>query len=163
MVLSAVQDRRCGARDFSEVDVGNADQEKSVAKNAPAALQSFDVETEKAAQLGRLSCTRWRLAVLHGLSPAFTEITAARFTALLARTHYMGYNTYLSIDVPKTLKTEAKKQQKNLKARRRSTKVPLTDDFESVARRLGADEDKASFEAKLGKIAKAKPKGRIVK
>lgn len=29
------------------------------------------------------------------------------------------------------------------------------DDFISVARRLGADEDKARFEAKLGKIAKA--------
>jgi hypothetical protein len=28
----------------------------------------------------------------------------------------------------------------------------------SVARRLGADEDKARFEAKLKKIAKAKPK-----
>ena len=31
------------------------------------------------------------------------------------------------------------------------------DDFVSVARRLGADENKARFEAKLGKIAKAKP------
>ena len=34
------------------------------------------------------------------------------------------------------------------------------DDFESVARRLGADEDKARFEAKLGKIAKASPRDR---
>jgi hypothetical protein len=32
------------------------------------------------------------------------------------------------------------------------------DDFISVARRLGADEDKATFEAKLAKIAKAKAK-----
>jgi hypothetical protein len=32
------------------------------------------------------------------------------------------------------------------------------DDFVSVARRLGADEDKATFEAKLAKIVKAKPK-----
>ena len=32
------------------------------------------------------------------------------------------------------------------------------DDFVSVARRLGADEDKARFEERLGKIAKAKPK-----
>jgi hypothetical protein len=31
------------------------------------------------------------------------------------------------------------------------------DDFISVARRLGADEDKATFEAKLAKIVKAKP------
>jgi hypothetical protein len=30
------------------------------------------------------------------------------------------------------------------------------DDFESVARRLGADEDKDRFEAKLRKIASAK-------
>ena len=31
------------------------------------------------------------------------------------------------------------------------------DDFESIARRLGADEDKAQFEEKLRKIAKSKP------
>jgi hypothetical protein len=31
------------------------------------------------------------------------------------------------------------------------------DDFKTVAKRLGADEDKAAFEAKLKKIAKAKP------
>ena len=31
-----------------------------------------------------------------------------------------------------------------------------SDDFESVARRLGADEDKERFEAKLKAIAKAK-------
>jgi hypothetical protein len=34
------------------------------------------------------------------------------------------------------------------------------DDFKSVARRLGADEDKARFEKKLGKIAKLKPADR---
>jgi hypothetical protein len=33
------------------------------------------------------------------------------------------------------------------------------DDFVSVARRLGADEDKATFEAKLAKIVKQKPEG----
>lgn len=33
-----------------------------------------------------------------------------------------------------------------------------TDDFESVAKRLECDEDKARFEAKLGKLAKTKPK-----
>jgi hypothetical protein len=32
------------------------------------------------------------------------------------------------------------------------------DSFESVAKRLGCDDDKDRFEAKLGKIAKAKPK-----
>ena len=37
----------------------------------------------------------------------------------------------------------------------RSTKP---DDFKSVARRLECDEDKERFEAKLGKIAKAKTK-----
>lgn len=31
----------------------------------------------------------------------------------------------------------------------------LSDDFKSVARRLGCDEDKGRFEAKLGKIARA--------
>lgn len=31
------------------------------------------------------------------------------------------------------------------------------DDFESVARRLGCDEDKERFEKKLGKIVKAIP------
>ena len=30
------------------------------------------------------------------------------------------------------------------------------DDFESVARRLGCDENKERFEAKLGKLARAK-------
>jgi hypothetical protein len=32
------------------------------------------------------------------------------------------------------------------------------DNFEAVAKRLECDEDKGHFEAKLGKIAKAKPK-----
>lgn len=32
---------------------------------------------------------------------------------------------------------------------------PKADDFESVARRLGADEDKVRFEAKLKRIATA--------
>jgi len=41
---------------------------------------------------------------------------------------------------------------------KRGTQPPRADDFKSVARRLGADEDKATFEAKLKKIAKAKPK-----
>lgn len=40
------------------------------------------------------------------------------------------------------------------------TKRAQKDDFVSVAKRLGADEDKARFEAKLGKIAKAKPKAK---
>ena len=31
------------------------------------------------------------------------------------------------------------------------------DSFESVAKRLECDDDKARFEAKLGKLAKAKP------
>ena len=35
---------------------------------------------------------------------------------------------------------------------------PHKDDFKAVARALGCDEDKATFEAKLKKIAKAKPK-----
>ena len=34
----------------------------------------------------------------------------------------------------------------------------LSDDFESVAKRLECDEDKGRFEEKLGKLAKAKPK-----
>ncbi len=40
------------------------------------------------------------------------------------------------------------------KARRRKSRA---DDFVSVARRLECDEDKGRFEAKLGKIAQAKP------
>jgi len=35
---------------------------------------------------------------------------------------------------------------------------PTNDDLVSVAKRLGADKDKVRFEAKLGKIAKAKRK-----
>jgi hypothetical protein len=34
---------------------------------------------------------------------------------------------------------------------------PRTDDFKSVAKRLGCDDDKAAFEKKLGKIAKTRP------
>jgi hypothetical protein len=51
-----------------------------------------------------------------------------------------------------TKKSSARKQSATAKKR------DLPDDFVSVARRLGADEDKATFEAKLAKIAKAKPK-----
>lgn len=41
----------------------------------------------------------------------------------------------------------------------KSQKQTSTDDsFEAVARRLECDEDKGRFEAKLGKIAKMKPK-----
>ena len=35
----------------------------------------------------------------------------------------------------------------------------VKDDFVSVARRLECDEDKERFEKKLGKIAKAQPRG----
>jgi len=42
--------------------------------------------------------------------------------------------------------------------REKAPPKPLPDDFVSVARRLGADEGKKRFEAKLKKIAKAKPK-----
>jgi hypothetical protein len=47
-------------------------------------------------------------------------------------------------------------QQKN--DRNRRPPEAAADDFVSVARRLECDEDKATFEAKLAKIAKAKPK-----
>lgn len=40
--------------------------------------------------------------------------------------------------------------------KKRIAKEKLSDDFVSVARRLEADEDKATFEAKLAKIAKAR-------
>jgi hypothetical protein len=45
------------------------------------------------------------------------------------------------------------------KTKRNKRRPPLKKDtFAAVARRLGCDEDKATFEAKLAKIAKAKPK-----
>jgi hypothetical protein len=47
---------------------------------------------------------------------------------------------------------------KRTKKPEREPRQQISDDFVSVARRLGADEDKARFEAKLGKIAKAVPK-----
>jgi hypothetical protein len=46
------------------------------------------------------------------------------------------------------------------KKKKSRIKKKAADDFISVARRLGADEDKARFEKKLGKIAKATPKDR---
>ncbi len=39
---------------------------------------------------------------------------------------------------------------------KKTKKRSRADDFESVAKRLGCDDDKATFEKKLGKIAKAK-------
>jgi len=39
-------------------------------------------------------------------------------------------------------------------------KAPATADVHSVAKRLECDEDKGRFKAKLGKIAKAKPKAK---
>ena len=47
----------------------------------------------------------------------------------------------------------ARKREKE-QAKRGKRSIP--DDFESVARRLGADEDKARFEEQLGKIARAR-------
>lgn len=46
-------------------------------------------------------------------------------------------------------------RKKQSRSTRQGTKSNPEDDFEAVARRLGADEDKATFEAKLKKIAKA--------
>lgn len=46
------------------------------------------------------------------------------------------------------------------KASSTKAKSQRQDDFKSVAKRLECDEDKARFEKKLGKIAKAKPKGK---
>jgi hypothetical protein len=43
------------------------------------------------------------------------------------------------------------------RANQKATKAaPKRDDFVSVAKRLECDDDKARFEAKLGKLAKAK-------
>jgi hypothetical protein len=50
-------------------------------------------------------------------------------------------------------KTKAKPQ-----AAAKAKKSSEPDDFVSVARRLGTDESKEQFEAKLRKIAKAKPR-----
>ena len=41
--------------------------------------------------------------------------------------------------------------------KKRPIKRVAKDDFESVAKRLGCDEDMATFEKKLGKIARTKP------
>lgn len=56
------------------------------------------------------------------------------------------------------MKTRPRKANRSatLATKKPSAKKP--DDFASVARRLECDDDKAAFEKKLGKIAKAKPK-----
>lgn len=41
--------------------------------------------------------------------------------------------------------------------KKKSKKEKSPDDFESIAKRLECDDDKETFEKKLGKIAKAKP------
>lgn len=48
-------------------------------------------------------------------------------------------------------------QTRSKKPGTRPEKAGVNDDFKSVAKRLECDEDKARFEKKLGKIAKAKP------
>ncbi|HWB96773.1 MAG TPA: hypothetical protein VG672_08730, partial [Bryobacteraceae bacterium] len=48
----------------------------------------------------------------------------------------------------------------NSKGKQTATRPKSVDDFKSVARRLGCDEDKGRFEAKLKKIAKPKPSGK---
>jgi hypothetical protein len=55
-----------------------------------------------------------------------------------------------------TLSKKKKTKKNNPKSAEPRSQLP--DDFVSVARRLGADEDKATFEAKLAKIARTKPK-----
>jgi hypothetical protein len=50
-----------------------------------------------------------------------------------------------------------KPSRRKKKATERRGSSPKADDFISVARRLECDEDKGRFEAKLGKIAKARP------
>ncbi len=47
-------------------------------------------------------------------------------------------------------------KQPKAKPSKRPRKEAPKDDFISVARRLGADEDKERFEATLGRIARAK-------
>src|SRR5215203_2121985 len=58
------------------------------------------------------------------------------------------------LDVPHENSQSARKPRKAEKPQ----KPP--DDFVSVARRLGCDEDKGRFEKKLGKIAKARPQAK---
>lgn len=52
-----------------------------------------------------------------------------------------------------------KRQRPNQRQTQKSKAKPA-DDFVSVARRLGCDEDKAQFEAKLAKIARSSGKQR---
>lgn len=51
------------------------------------------------------------------------------------------------------VKSSVRQTAKKMKARQ----PEVADDFLSVARRLGADESKEHFEAKLKRIARAKP------
>lgn len=53
------------------------------------------------------------------------------------------------------MQTRSKKPRTGPSETKAVAKAP--DDFVSVARRLGADEDKERFEAKLKKLANAKP------
>ena len=50
-----------------------------------------------------------------------------------------------------------RKRPKQKTAQKKVASRIQDDDFVSVARRLGADENKATFEAKLAKIVKHKP------
>ncbi|HEX3808668.1 MAG TPA: hypothetical protein VHW02_03115 [Rhizomicrobium sp.] len=52
------------------------------------------------------------------------------------------------------------KQKSQPQKSKHKTQASLPQDFKAVACRLGADEDKARFEAKRRKLAKAAPKGK---
>jgi hypothetical protein len=75
------------------------------------------------------------------------------------------YGLISTLDWPPQTKceTDMKKRAVTARENKKKPKSPIqkrneSDDFISVARRLGADEDKATFEAKLAKIAKSKSK-----
>ncbi len=53
-------------------------------------------------------------------------------------------------------KKALKQGRKKVRPKRKPRRSP-SDGFITVARRLEVDQDKAAFEAKLGKFAKAKP------
>lgn len=80
--------------------------------------------------------------MLETASRGICFLSAASRPSVYAMLRYTGSNgsEFMSAKIPK----------------KRKPQRPLADDFKSVARRLGCDEDKERFEAKLGKIVKAK-------
>jgi hypothetical protein len=114
---------------------------------------AFPKDSISVIQLSRVATSDFRTSTTesmnHSLDPM--EVAPRRRPVSPASSKYAKYSwsgLYWSAGMPKRDSVK------------RRTQPQRDNSLEAVAKRLGADEDEARFEAKLGKIAKAKPWGK---